>query len=214
MLLRTSRDTGSRNRVPTSTAGQTFEAVRASRPAFTLIEMIVSMSVGVIISGAAAMMLWNAAWQRAELSARGELCDQAAAALETLLPYVREIPQDECPGEPIPCLHGRAQISRADLVELRFGNTGCRLNPVLATLEMTVNGGVDWNCLTREVLSIAFSYYDRQGNILSSLPLSPDDREAVRQVGVDLWVSRGGQDVHLRSRVYLRNFMDEVAGVP
>lgn len=194
--------------------GRCVAAAGARRAAFTLIELIVSISVGAIISGAAAMMIWNATQQRAEVSARSELCEQAAAALESMLRQLREIPQDQCPTEPTPCLEGQAQIALADQAELRFGDVGYRLNAANDSLEMTLDNGDAWYCLTREVQAFAFSYYDRQGNLLSSLPLSSGNRQAVRQVGVDLSLGRGGQDAHVRSRVYLRNFMDEVTSVP
>jgi len=172
------------------------------------------MSVGVIISGTAAMMIWNATRQRAETSVRGELYEQAAAAMDVMSRYLREVPQDECPEEPEPCLHGKAQITVADQAALSFGDIGFRLAGGGGTLEMTVDGGGSWQCVTREVAGFAFAYWDRHSNALTGMPLTPGHRNAVRQIGVDLVLSRGGQDAHLRTRVYLRNFMDEVKSDP
>ncbi|HVP11488.1 MAG TPA: hypothetical protein VMV94_09915 [Phycisphaerae bacterium] len=127
---------------------------------------------------------------------------------------IREIPQDECPANPIPCLFGNAQISVASATELRFGNDGFRFNAVGGAIEMTLDGGATWQRLCSEVGSLAFSFHDRTGNQLSGSPLSATSRAAVRRVTVDIQLTRSGQTAHLRSAVYLRSFMNEVVGDP
>lgn len=192
---------------------------RISKPAiarqgFTLIELVLSISVGVIISGIAATLLWNASRQRAEVSTRGELFDAASAAVEVVFRYVREIPQDECPSNPTPCLLAHAQISTASATDLRFGNTGFRLNAGNNTVEMTIDNGAHWYALVKEASGFAISYRDRSGSALTSFPLSSTDRAAVRRVGIDLTLTRGGETAHVRSGLYLRSFMNEVTLAP
>jgi len=64
--------TGERSHLPRSR--RTAPGGGRSRcPGFTLIELVISISVGVIISGVAGSLLWNASTQRAEISLRGEL---------------------------------------------------------------------------------------------------------------------------------------------
>jgi prepilin-type N-terminal cleavage/methylation domain-containing protein len=184
------------------------------RKGFTLIELVITISVGVIISGVAGSLLWNASRQRAEVAARGELYDMGSAAMEVMFRHLREISQDECPGSSPPCLRGNAQISTAGTTDLGFGSEGFRANSTDGTIEMTIDGGATWHRLATDISSVAFSYYDRMANPLTGSPLSATDRAAVRRIGVDIQLVRGGQIAHLRSAVYLRSFMNEVASVP
>lgn len=179
--------------------------------AFTLIELVVAISVSVIISGVAGSLIWEASRQRSEIAARSELVDVGAAALETLFRYVREIPQDECPANPSPCLFGHAQISTASATELTFDSTGFRLDAGNNRLEMTLDGGTSWHPLANDVSGLTLSYYDRGGASLASFPLSQPARESVRRIGVEVQLTRSNQNAKLRSSVYLRSFMDEVS---
>lgn len=184
----------------------------AVRRGYTLIELIVCIAVGVVISGSAGMILWNASSQRVELSARVELHEIAAAALEKLVRHVREVEQDECPGNPSPCLLGNAQVSVATSTELRFGSNGFRQTG--STIEMTIDNGTSWHVLVRDVTSFALAYTNRLGSVMNSLPLSQADREDIRQVQIAVGLARGGQTANVRTTVYLRNFMNEVMSDP
>jgi prepilin-type N-terminal cleavage/methylation domain-containing protein len=177
---------------------------------FTLIELVISISVGAIISGIAGSLIWNAARQRTEVAARGELVDMGSAALEVMLRYIREIPQNECPGNPTPCLGGRAQISLASATELRFGSNGLRYNAGSRCVEITNNNGTNWWVVASDVGSCAFSYFSRTNAALTAFPLSQDNREGVRRISIDLQFARGTESAHLRTSIYLRNFMNEV----
>lgn len=176
--------------------------------AFTLIELVASISVGVVISGIAGALVWNASKIRTETAARSELVDTAAAAVEHVVRYLREIPQDECPGNPTPCLLGNAQIDTASAALLEFGQTGFRLSG--GQLQLTTDGGANWHPLANDVSAFAFTYYDRSGAVLSSLPLSATDRHAVRRIHLTLDMSRGGETAKVRTGIYLRSFMNEV----
>lgn len=178
--------------------------------AFTLIELVVSISVGVIISGIAAGMIWNASSQRTAISARAELTDVGSAAMEVLLRYLREIPQDECPEESTPCLQGHARITVATVTELRYGTICFRYRAADSVVEMSDDSGGSWQPLVRDVAGLDLSYFDRSGASLAPLPLSETNREGVRRISVDLRLSRGGESAHLRCSVFLRNFMNEV----
>ncbi|MCB9854595.1 MAG: prepilin-type N-terminal cleavage/methylation domain-containing protein [Phycisphaerales bacterium] len=182
------------------------------RSGFTLIELVVSMTIGAIISGAAAMLILNASRNRAETAARAELVDTAGAALETMIHYVRQIPQDECPLAATPCLNGNAQIDAADVSSLEFDSIGFRLSG--STIEMSNDSGSSWHPLLRDTASLTFTYYNRSGVALGTLPLSAGDRADVRRVTIAISVSRGGEALDLRTSVYLRAFLDEVTSDP
>lgn len=185
---------------------------RSLRGGFTLIELVVSMTVGAIISGVAAMMILNASRNRAETAARADLVDTAGAAIETIVRYVRQIPQDECPLMSTPCLNGNAQIDVADASSLDFDTFGFRING--STIEMSNDSTSSWHPLLRDAASLTFSYYDRSGASLGSLPLSAGDRADVRRITVEIGTSRGGEALNLRTSVYLRAFMNEVTSDP
>lgn len=182
------------------------------RSAFTLIELIVSMTVGVIITGSAGWLIWNATDIRTQVAARVEVADTAATAMECLVRYVREIPQNECPANPTPCLMGRAQVSMATSAELRFESTGFRL--IGSQVEMTTDDAVNWHPVARDVSEFSFAFYGRDGSALASFPLSQTDRESVRLVQITLALTRSAETVRLRTAVYLRSFMDEVTTDP
>jgi hypothetical protein len=179
-----------------------------------LIEVVVSISLGVIISGIAAFLIGSASKLRAEVSARGEMTDRAAAAMDVMCRYIREIPQDECASNPTPCLLGNAQISVAAANEIRFGSRGFRYNAGAGAMEMTSDSGTTWQPLAKDVTQLSLSYFSRTGTSLGSFPLSAADREDVRRVVIDLRMTRGTEGSHLRSGVYLRSFMNEVASDP
>ena len=182
------------------------------RGGFTLVELIVAMSTGVIIAGVAGSLLWNASRQRSEVSSRAELYDIAATAMDQISRYLREITQDECPGNPTPCLLGHAQISTATAGEIRFDSYGFRLNGT--ALEMTNDGATTWRTMATDVSEFTLAYFDRTGNSLAGFPLSETDRESVRRIQITLELTRWSQIAKLRTGVYLRSFMDEVQTDP
>jgi type II secretory pathway pseudopilin PulG len=180
--------------------------------AFTLIELVLSISVSTIICGLAGSLLWNASRQQSEVAARSELVDEASVALEVVLRYLREIPQDECPGGPSPCLNGNAQVASATTTEIRFGNNGFRHNG--ANLEMTIDNATSWHTLAADVSSLQLTYYDRLGQDLAGLSNPCNDPQKMRRIVVTLTMNRASQTATVRTGVFLRNFMDEVASDP
>ncbi len=171
-----------------------------------------SIAVGAIISGMAAMMILNASRFRAETAARSELVDTAGAALETMIRTIREIPQDECPLAATPCLNGNAQILEADDSILRFDVYGFRLNG--STIEMSNDTTVSWHPLLRDATGLTFTYSDRTAGTLGTLPLSASDRADVRRITVEIDLARGTEALGIRTSIYLRSFMDEVMSDP
>lgn len=185
---------------------------RRLRAGFTLIELVVSITVSVIICGLAGSLLWNATQQRSEVSARAELIDMGASALEIMTRYLREIPQDECPGNPTPCLAGHAQVTTATSTQIRWGVYGFRKSGT--NLEMTTNSGTTWYKLCGDVSSLSLTYYNRVGQNLLMLTSPDDDPQNMRRVTISLTLVRSSQTAKLSTGIFLRNFMNEVTSDP
>jgi len=190
----------------------TSSQISRRRRGFTLVELIVAITAGAIVSGSAAMLLLNASRYRAETAARAEMIDMASVGLETMVRYIREIDQDECPGDPSPCLNGNAQIDTAALSSIVFDTYGFRLSG--NNLEMSTDSAVTWQPLVRNVSALTLRYFDRTNNELTSLPLNAGDREDVRRVQIRITLQIGAESLPLQTSVYLRAFTGEVLSDP
>jgi prepilin-type N-terminal cleavage/methylation domain-containing protein len=181
---------------------------------FTLIELVISISVGTIISGSAAMLLWNATSQRSEAAARGELFDLACTSMEAMVRQLREIPQDECPSGSTPCLNEIAQVGYASATEIRFGEFGStstnRFRLTATNLEMSTNDGTNYYTLAADVSGLTLAYYNRSGAEMTSFPLSASDRGDIRRIKITLNFARSNQTAKLQTSVFLRCFLNEV----
>ena len=182
------------------------------RAGFTLIELVVSISVSVIICGISGSLLWNATQQRSEVSARAELIDLGASAMEIMVRYLKEIPQDECSGNPPPCLAGHAQVTTASATQVRWGTYGFRKSGT--NLQMTSNSGTTWYTLCTDVSALAFTYYNRTSQNLLAVASPGDDPQNMRRITISLTLNRTNQTAKLQTGVFLRNFMNEVTSDP
>ncbi|HUN82649.1 MAG TPA: hypothetical protein VMV81_14185 [Phycisphaerae bacterium] len=179
---------------------------------FTVMELVVSITVSVIICGAASALLWNAASQQAQVAARADMIDNGSAAMELMVRYLREITQNECPGNPTPCLNGNAQVTTATSTLIQWGSYGFRQNGT--TLEMSTDNAASWHRLTTDLSTLQLTYFNRTGQDLSTQS-SPGNLPAnMRRIVIDLTLSRATQVVHLRTGLFLRNFMNEVNSDP
>lgn len=172
------------------------------RRGHTLIELAIAIATAGVVSLLAGSILVEGSSVMTRATKRAAIADSAGRTMEQILRYVREVSQDVA-------LTGLAQISTADASTLRFGNNGFRLTGT--TLEMTIDGGTTWYRACPEVSGLTFSYFDKNGTALTSLPLSASARESVRQIQVELQLTSVGQTHRIRSLVYLRNFMNEAA---
>jgi len=60
--------------------------------------------------------------------------------------------------------------------------------------------------ILREVTGLQFTYFDATGTQLAGTPLSPDDRDRVRFVDIDITGElRSGEPVNYSTRIFLRN---------
>lgn len=167
---------------------------------FTLMELVIAVAAGGIVAFSASMLLLECSTVLSSATRRVVLADSIARAMEQMTRTIREIAQDAG-------LTGQAQISTASATDLRFGANGFRQNG--SVIEMTIDTATSWHRACANVSALTLRYYDRNGNELASVPLSGTDRTAVRQVSIELQASSLGQTHRVRTRVYLRNFMNE-----
>jgi len=185
-----------------------------------LVELVVCMTVGAIISGTAATLLWNASRQHSEVAARAELIDMGAAALEQVVRHVREVAQDGPPGP----LNGQARVTLAGGSEVRFVridpvsgteiSTGFRRNGATNRLEMTMDNAVSWFPLATDVTAFTLVYYNRKDQDISLLSYPDSEAYNTRRIGMTLTLARGTETAKIRTSVFLRNFMNEVELAP
>lgn len=178
---------------------------RGRRGAFTLVELISTIVISSIVCGSAATLLWNAAQQRSEIAARGDLVDIGSVALERMVRHLRDITQNECIGNPTPCLNGNAQVSTAGAAQIRWGNYGFRQSGT--ELQMTTDNAANWYTLASDLSSLQLIYYDRLGATTTTAA-------SIRRITITLTLARANQTVALRTGLYLRNFMNEVTTDP
>jgi hypothetical protein len=167
-----------------------------------MLELVIAMVAAGAVSLMAGMLLLEGSAIVASATRRAWLADQSARAMEQMLRYIREIEQDAG-------LTGQAQISTAAVNELRFGAIGFRANG--GNLEMTTDTAVTWHRCSPLLSSLTFRYYNLNGSELTAVPLSSTDRAAVRQVSIEIVMASGDQSHRLRTRAYLRNFMNEAS---
>jgi hypothetical protein len=169
------------------------------------VELVSTIAISSIVCGSAATLLWNAAQQRSEVAARGDLVDIGSVGLERMVRHLRDITQNECSGNPTPCLNGNAQVSTATATQIRWGNYGFRQSGT--ELQMTSDNATNWYTLASDVTSLQLVYYDRLGAATTTAA-------SMRRISITLTLTRANQTVVLRTGLYLRNFMNEVTTDP
>lgn len=161
-----------------------------------------AIAAGGAISLSAGMLLLEGSEIMRRSTNRVGLSEAASRVMELMLRHVREIEQDAG-------LAGLAQISVAAGSDLRFGAKGLRLNGTV--LEMTIDTAATWHRAAVNVSALTFRYWRADGSEITSLPASSADREAIRQISIELTLAGKGESYRLRTRVYLRRFMNDAA---
>jgi type II secretory pathway pseudopilin PulG len=169
----------------------------AVREGSTLIELVVVIVLTGTIAGIVAPPLIEATRIRERSIRRAALLGEARTALERIVREFREIPaKSEDTNAP--------DISAAAGDSIAFEAASYRL--ASGVLERLDPDDPAWRPLAAHVSAFALAYYDGDGNLLSSTPLSAGDRGILRRIGVSLTLQDGGQSVTLRTGAYLRNF--------
>ena len=171
----------------------TLHALKKS--GYTLLEMTMVITLSGILAGIASPPLVEAIKSRNRLIIRNALLSEARFAVERILRDMREISAQDSDSS-------AADISTADDDRIDFENSSYRLlSNVVQRLSASDSS---WYTIARNVSSFTLSYYDQDGNSLSSTPLSETNREKVRRVVVELEISKHGETLSVTSGAYLR----------
>ena len=160
---------------------------------FTLIELIVVITIIGIIAGVTGFILlgvadaWTFKFNRADLLADGRL------ALNRMTREIREVKD-------------LTSVTTATSSQFRFTNTGnvdITYGLSGSDLDRTVDSVT--NVLAQDVSSLSFTYYDSDGDTIATPTVSPSSTD-IRRVQIDLALTKNGENVYLQSQSVPRNF--------
>ena len=160
---------------------------------FTLIELVIVITiVGIAASIIGAMLLgtinaWTFKVNRYDLLWDGRL------ALDRMTREIRAI-------------KNTTSVTTASSAQFRFINTGnvdITYSLSSTNLNRTENGSA--NLLAENVSSLAFTYYDANGNTIATPTVSPSATN-IRRVRINLTLTKNGENVYLQSDSSPKNF--------
>jgi prepilin-type N-terminal cleavage/methylation domain-containing protein len=160
---------------------------------FTLVElMIVIVIIGIAASIIGFMLLgtiraWTFKFNRNDILWDGRL------ALDRMTREIRTI-------------RNTTSVTTASSAQFRFidaGNKDITYSMSSTNLNRTENGAA--NLLAENVSSLAFTYYDTNGNTIAVPTVSPAATN-IRRVRINFTLTKNGENVYLRSEASTRNF--------
>ena len=161
---------------------------------FTLIELILVITIIGIIAGVVGFVLFGAvdAWtfkfNRADLLADGRL------AMNRMVREIREI-------------KNRGNVTTAKSSEFRFINTSdvdIKYKLDKGDLLNRTEDGTK-NLLAEDVSDLTFTYFDSDGATIDKPDTNPDATD-IRRVRINLCLTKNGENVYLQSDSVPRNF--------
>ena len=187
--------------------------VRASRPtpehrrAFTLVEVISTLTVMAIIGGIASRIAFQSFAAMNDASIRFGLHDQLAAAMERIAIELRTISVQPGSNPVAPDINGATTNS----LSFNAGSSPRTLAQDGSVLRLTGQAGVD-TPLATSISSFVVQCYNGANAPLPSAP-SPGQLAAVRRIQITLVASSGGVSETLRTKVFIRS-MAAGSGAP
>ena len=163
------------------------------RRGFTLIELIVVITIVGIIAGVVGFVLFGAvdAWtfrfKRAGLLSDGRL------AINRMVREIREVKD-------------LTSVITANTSQFRFKDTDdTDITYSLNGSDLDRTEDAATNTLAENVSTLSFTYYDSNGSAISTPVVSPSATD-IRRVLIDLTLTKDGEDVYLESESVPRNF--------
>ena len=163
------------------------------RQGFTLVELIIVITIVGIIAGVVGSILLKAIDAWTFKFKRNDILWDGRLAINRMVREIREIKD-------------LASVTTASGSEFRFLNVDdadITYNLSSTDLNRTEDGVT--NLLAEDVSSLSFTYYDSNGSTISAPTVSPSDTD-IRRVRIDLTLTKGGENVYLQSQGVPRNF--------
>ncbi len=161
---------------------------------FTLIELVIVITIIGIITGVVAFTLlgavdaWTFKFNRSELLSDGRL------AMNRMVREIREI-------------KNRGNVTKAKSSEFRFINTSdvdIKYKLDNGDLLNRTEDGTK-NLLAEYVSDLTFTYFDSSGATIAIPDTSPDATD-IRRIRIDMTFTKSGENVYLQSQSVPRNF--------
>lgn len=169
-----------------------------SRGAFTLVEMLASITIMAIVAGVGTGLIWQGVASCRTAANMPQTHAELSAAMERLTRELRSI-------EP----RAGAAVAAPDIDAVAAGamewNAGDALSLEGTELMLTEDGGTA-RVLLRDVVSLAVRVYAEDGAEIAT-PIAGAACDPVRRVSLTIRVSRDGSTDTLRSQVFIRSLM-------
>ncbi|MGH7431143.1 MAG: type II secretion system protein [Candidatus Methylomirabilales bacterium] len=159
---------------------------------FSLIEIVVVCVLIGIIAAVIIPPLHQGVQSFAVTEARGDLTSQARQAATRMVRELRNI-QKEADNTPNITAANAASITFVDVLD--------------NTITFSLSGSTvqrNSNALVEQVSSVQFRYFNGTNAELTTLPLSPTDRNNVRRIMMTLTLAEGSLTVSLTEQTFLR----------
>ena len=176
--------------------GRTAKAP-ARRRAFTLVELIASMSVLAIVASVGAGVVWTAAGQYADGAESVRLHSETSVAMDRIVRALRSVDAESATAPAIDT------VTASSIA----WNTDCSLTLSGTDLLLTEDGGAP-GVLLRGVTTLSVTAYDAD-NAAMGASLTGAACDDIRRISITITASSGAVSETIRTRVYLRCMMLE-----
>jgi prepilin-type N-terminal cleavage/methylation domain-containing protein len=166
--------------------------------AFTLVEVICTISILAVVGVLASRLVFTGSDQYLAAASRSAIGAELASAMERIATEVRQIPAKAGVS---PTEANLGAISANSLAWTDAGSVSRVL--ALSGTNLTITEGADTFVLLSNVTAFGVQAYD-QSNTALPAALASGATAAVRRLEISITVSRSGQSESLRSRFFLR----------
>lgn len=173
------------------------------RRAFSMIELVATMSVIGIVSGIATLILLNASDGYLHARTINEVHADASVALDRIVRELRDIQRDESAADDAP------DIDSLHASEITWGDD----NTIFLSGSdlMLSRNGLAASVLLADVSTLTFEAFDEHSDPIA-LPIAGGACDPVRRLAITLTVTRNGASETLRTRVFLRSMINMETG--
>ena len=167
--------------------------INMNKRGFTLVELVIVITIVGIISVVIGSMLLGTVKAWTFKFNRNDSLWDGRIALDRMTREIRAI-------------KNTTSVTTASAAQFRFidaGNKDITYSMSSTNLNRTENGTA--NLLAENVSSLAFTYYDTNGNTIATPTVSPSATN-IRRIRISLTLTKNGENVYLRSDASTKNF--------